>query len=128
MESSWQFTNKKIDVNLMNKAAQLMMSYNDFQCFSRSNTDVKTYLCEITEAKWVQKNQQLVFYITANRFLRNMVRAIVGTLLNIGEGKTSIEEFTKIIESKNRSNAGASAPAKGLFLTKITYPKSIFYE
>lgn len=128
IEKSWQFTNKKLNVGLMNKAAEIMMNYSDFRCFSRSNTDVKTYICEITTAKWEQSKQQLIFYITANRFLRNMVRAIVGTLLDVGEEKISLKEFQQIIESKSRCNAGASAPAKGLFLTKITYPKSVFYE
>jgi tRNA pseudouridine38-40 synthase len=89
--------------------------------FFKVKTDVYTYNCEITEALWKQDQDQLTFFITANRFLRNMVRAIVGTLLDVGFEKITIEDFKKIIESKNRSNAGLSVPAKGLFLTAIKY-------
>jgi tRNA pseudouridine38-40 synthase len=110
----------------MNEAAKFLLTYTDFQCFSRSNTDVKTYLCQVTQAQWIEKDQHLIFYISADRFLRNMVRAVVGTLLEVGEGKISIDDFKKIIESKNRSNAGPSVPAQGLFLTKVEYPKTIF--
>ena len=114
------------DVQLMNKAANILFQYNDFQCFSRSKTDVKTYHCDITLAAWEQKEDLLTFTIAANRFLRNMVRAIVGTLLDVGYGKTTLDEFHKIIQSKDRSNAGASAPAHGLYLTKVSYPEQIF--
>lgn len=127
-EYGHRLVNQKVNIEQMNRAAQLMMSYQNFQCFSRSNTDVKTYLCDIKKAQWIQTKETLTFQITANRFLRNMVRAIVGTLLDVGNSKLSVTEFQKIIESKSRNNAGASAPAKGLFLTKITYPKSIFDE
>ncbi|MCB0457150.1 MAG: tRNA pseudouridine(38-40) synthase TruA [Flavobacteriaceae bacterium] len=113
------------DVSKMNKAAKVLLHYEDFQCFSRSKTDVKTYYCTITKAHWEQRENGLIFTITANRFLRNMVRAIVGTLLEIGFGKMNLEDFKTIIESKNRSNAGASAPAHGLYLTNIEYPESI---
>ena len=125
-ETTWQLINKKLNVVKMNEAADILVTYTNFKCFSRSNTDVKTYNCDVTKAAWVLTNKSLVFHITADRFLRNMVRAIVGTLLEIGEGKTSIEEFKQIIESKKRSNAGPSAPPQGLFLTQVTYPKSIF--
>ncbi len=126
VDTSWQLINKKLNIVKMNEAARILLTYNDFQCFSRSNSDVKTYRCEINEAKWMQTENMLIFYITANRFLRNMVRAIVGTLINVGSEKTSLEDFKKIIESKNRCNAGPSAPAQGLFLTKVVYPKTIF--
>ena len=116
---------QKPDVSLMNEAAKILLNYKDFQCFSRTNTDVKTYYCSINEAYWKEENSQLIFTISADRFLRNMVRAIVGTLLNIGFGKTSLQDFHEIIKSKDRTKAGASAPAHGLFLTKIEYPKSI---
>lgn len=114
------------DVSLMNEAAQILLQYNDFQCFSRSKTDVKTYHCAITFAQWEQKEDLLTFTIAADRFLRNMVRAIVGTLLDVGYGKTSLDEFHRIIQSKDRKNAGASAPAHGLYLTKVSYPEQIF--
>lgn len=84
----------------MNKAAEVLFSYNDFQCFSKSNTDVKTYLCDISHAQWTLMDEKLVFTITADRFLRNMVRAIVGTLLEVGLGKSSIENVKTIIEVK----------------------------
>ncbi|MEZ4859258.1 MAG: tRNA pseudouridine(38-40) synthase TruA [Flavobacteriaceae bacterium] len=115
----------KPDLDLMNKAAAILCSYQDFQSFSRSKTDVKTYYCTIEKAIWERKDTLLIFTISANRFLRNMVRAIVGTLLEIGYGKLTLEDFHQIIESKNRSNAGASAPAHGLYLTKVVYPESI---
>lgn len=117
-----------LDIEAMNKAAAVLLEYEDFECFSKTNTDVKTFLCKIKNAVWEQKEDKLVFTITADRFLRNMVRAIVGTLLEIGLGKKSPEVIRAIIESKNRSMAGASVPAKGLYLTKIRYPEKLFNE
>ncbi|MDT0540416.1 MULTISPECIES: tRNA pseudouridine(38-40) synthase TruA [Croceitalea] len=117
-----------LDIEAMNKAAAVLLEYEDFECFSKTNTDVKTFLCKIKKAVWEQKEDKLVFTITADRFLRNMVRAIVGTLLEIGLGKKSPEVIRAIIESKNRSMAGASVPAKGLYLTKIRYPEKLFNE
>tara|TARA_B100001146_G_scaffold209472_1_gene206484 strand:- start:44082 stop:44840 length:759 start_codon:yes stop_codon:yes gene_type:complete len=114
------------DINLMNQAAEALLSHEDFECFSRSNTDVKTFLCDIREAQWEQQDKLLVFTITADRFLRNMVRAIVGTLVDVGLQKRSIEDFRRILASKDRSQAGASAPAQGLFLTQVQYPNTIF--
>jgi len=122
---SWQLNNKKLNISKMNEAAKILLTYTNFKCFSRSNTNVKTYNCTVEKAIWIQNNNSLVFYISANRFLRNMVRAIVGTLLDVGTEKTTIEEFRSIIKSKNRCNAGTSAPAQGLFLTEVKYPKSI---
>lgn len=113
------------DMDAMNEAAGFLLPHRDFQCFSRSNTDVKTYYCEIKKAEWTLRNNQMVFSIAADRFLRNMVRAIVGTLLDIGFGKTSLSDFQQILVHGSRSDAGASAPAHGLFLTKVVYPKSI---
>ena len=118
--------NLKPDVALMNKAAEILLLYSDFQCFSRSNTDVKTYLCRVTKAVWEMEGFTLKFTITADRFLRNMVRAIVGTLLDVGFGKITLDQVHEIIKSKDRSNAGASAPAHGLYLTKVCYPHTIF--
>lgn len=125
LDVSWQIHHKNIDIEAMNKACKILFEYNDFECFSKVKTDVHTFNCTITTAKWVLKDNTLTFYISANRFLRNMVRAIVGTLLDIGLGKTSVENFKKIIESKNRSNAGVSVPAKGLFLTEVKYPYKV---
>ena len=118
--------NKIPDVDLMNKTAELLFNHIDFQCFSRSKTDVKTYNCVISKARWELIDNKLTFTISADRFLRNMVRAIVGTLLDVGFGKTSVEDFQAILNSKNRSKAGASAPAHGLYLTKVKYPEEIF--
>ena len=113
------------NIELMNVAANLLLIYKDFQCFSRSNTDVKTYNCDVKEAYWKVENSELIFTIKADRFLRNMVRAIVGTLLDIGFEKTSMLQFHEILKSKDRSKAGSSAPAKGLYLTKVVYPEQL---
>lgn len=127
-ETTWQLNNRKFNVDLMNNAAKILFNYTNFKSFSRSNTDVKTYNCKIYQAEWRLNNLNLVFYISADRFLRNMVRAVVGTLLDVGLEKISISEFEKIIQKENRNLAGASAPARGLFLTKITYPKNSINE
>lgn len=121
---TWQ-QNFSPSVVKMNEAANLLLNYKDFKCFSKSKTDVNNYNCLITEAVWKQEGNSLIFYISANRFLRNMVRAIVGTLIEIGLGKISMDDFKNIIEGGNRSVAGVSVPAQGLFLTKIVYPKEI---
>ncbi len=110
-----------LDIGLMNDAAQLLIQYNDFECFSKVHTDVKTFLCNIEYAYWEQSEEVLVFKIKANRFLRGMVRAIVGTLLDIGKQKITKADFEAIILSKNRKNASAQAPACGLFLTEVGY-------
>jgi tRNA pseudouridine38-40 synthase len=109
------------DILLMNKAAQILMEYRDFSCFSKSNTQVFTNNCIISRAEW-KDGPDLVFRISADRFLRNMVRAIVGTLLRIGSGELQPEDIRSVIESKNRSNAGVSVPACGLYLTEVVYP------
>ncbi|MDC8006140.1 tRNA pseudouridine(38-40) synthase TruA [Aureisphaera galaxeae] len=119
------FVHQKPDVDLMNEAAQVLLDYRDFQCFSRSKTDVKTYHCDIIMASWESNEDQLIFTIRADRFLRNMVRAIVGTLLEVGYGKMTLEEFHEVIQSKDRGKAGASAPATGLYLTQVVYPEDI---
>ncbi len=118
---SWHFFHE-LDLKAMNEAAKLLLDFTDFQCFSKSNTDVFTYNCKITQAHWTKENNTLIFTITADRFLRNMVRAIVGTLVNIGLHKITKDDFVQIIESKSREKAGFSVPAQGLFLTQITYP------
>lgn len=117
---------RDINMDKMNEASKLLYDYTDFECFSKKNTDVKTYLCKITEAGWKQQNNRLIFTITADRFLRNMVRAIVGTLLQAGTLQLSLKDMKNIIESKKRENAGASAPAHGLYLTRVTYPPNTF--
>ncbi len=114
-----------LDVGAMNRAATVLMQYDDFECFSKAHTDVHTFLCDIKKAEWKETGGVLVFTITADRFLRNMVRAIVGTLLNIGLGKVDVDSIKKIIESKDRGKAGVSVPAKGLYLIEVTYPKHI---
>ena len=121
LDFSWQIHSQKPNLELMNEAAKLLLEYTDFQTFSKVKTEVYTFNCDVTEAFWAQKGNELTFNISANRFLRNMVRAIVGTLLDVGLEKISVEDFRKIIESKNRGNAGLSVPAKGLFLTNIKY-------
>ncbi len=123
------FTIHKLPVlDLMNRAAERLLYHVNFQCFSRSRTDVKTYNCKIKEASWRRTENKLIFTIIADRFLRNMVRAIVGTLLDVGWERTSLDQFQDILDSKSREKAGASAPAKGLYLTKVEYPKAIFKE
>lgn len=115
----------KPNLELMNQAAAMIMEYKDFSCFSKSNTQTFTNNCHITKAKWQQVEGGMIFHISADRFLRNMVRAIVGTLLKIGRGEMMPEEIRNIIESKNRCNAGASVPACGLYLTEVKYPYEI---
>ncbi len=123
----WAYTfTSTLDFEAMNAAAALLLTHTNFKCFSRSKTDVKTYDCHVTEAIWKQVDSSWVFYISANRFLRNMVRAIVGTLLDVGTGKTNLEDFQNILNSSDRTKAGSSAPAHGLFLTKVHYPNTIF--
>ncbi len=115
-----------LDVKAMNEAAQLLLSYTDFTSFSKLHTDVKTNDCKIAHAQWQELDgDRLMFTITADRFLRNMVRAIVGSLLEVGKARLNIEGFRNIVERKNRQEAGMSVPAKGLFLTDIKYPYSI---
>ncbi|MGS2726743.1 tRNA pseudouridine(38-40) synthase TruA [Psychroserpens sp. BH13MA-6] len=116
---------KPLNVALMQEACQILCQYNDFQCFSKVNTDVNTYYCKLIKAEWHQDGDELVFMIQADRFLRNMVRAIVGTMINIGLGKMALESLHAIIKSKNRSEAGFSVPAHGLYLVDIDYPEHI---
>lgn len=119
-ELSWYF-NKDLDIEAMNEAANLLLEFSDFQCFSKVHTDVNTFNCTINQAFWKQEKNQLIFTISADRFLRNMVRAIVGTLVNVGLGKISKADFQKIIESKDRKKAGFSVPAHGLYLVHVKY-------
>ena len=114
-----------LDSMAMNKAATLLLDQEEFECFSKSNTDVKTYRCTVKKAIWEQQGHKLVFTISADRFLRNMVRAIVGTLLEVGMGKWAVADVKRIINNRDRSQAGPSVPAKGLYLTTVLYPDNI---
>lgn len=115
-----------LDFDRMNEAAEQLYRYTDFTSFSKLHTDVKTNNCRVTFARWEREGEQQVFTITADRFLRNMVRAIVGTLLDVGRGKLTVEGFCRIIEQKDRCAAGTSVPGKALFLHDITYPDNLF--
>lgn len=126
VETSYKYI-PTLDIQKMNEAAKLLFEFDDFTSFSRLHSDVKTNNCKISRAEWKQEGTQLVFTIKADRFLRNMVRAVVGTLLEVGKGKLTINEFKNIIELKNRGAAGASAPAAGLFLVDIEYPEELLF-
>ncbi|MCX6311983.1 MAG: tRNA pseudouridine(38-40) synthase TruA [Bacteroidetes bacterium] len=128
----WELTDL-LDINLMNEGAKILLTYDDFEAFSKTS-DVKTTICKLKEAKWEIKygapgtaNEGkaigYVFTITSNRFLRNMVRAIVGTLVDVGRGKITLDDVHRIVQSKKRAQAGTSVPARGLFLTEILYPE-----
>lgn len=119
-DGSWLFA-LPLNIGKMNEACQILFRHTDFECFSKTHTDVRTFNCVIFEAHWQQNGTQLVFTISADRFLRNMVRAIVGTMINIGLEKIDVADFEKIIESKDRNKAGFSVPAHGLYLTQIEY-------
>ena len=114
-----------LNLELMNEAAKVLFEYEDFTSFSKLHTDVKTNNCTIMEAYWQQRGEELVFTIKANRFLRNMVRAIVGTLMEVGRERLTIEGFRQVIEAKNRCSAGHSVPACGLYFIEAEYPETI---
>ena len=116
-----------LDYAAMNEAALLLIGKQDFASFCRTHTDVKTTICDLTQAQWKElENGHAVFTISADRFLRNMVRAVVGTLFQVGQGKMTKEQFAQVIAQQNRCSAGDSAPAQGLYLTHIQYPQEIF--
>jgi len=116
----------ELDLNLMNESSSVLMEYKDFGSFCKLHSDVKTTICNIYESKWEIFDNQLIYTICADRFLRNMVRAIVGTMFEVGRKKINMKKFREIIESSDRSKAGASAPAKALFLNRIEYPADLF--
>ncbi|MCU0431112.1 MAG: tRNA pseudouridine(38-40) synthase TruA [Cytophagaceae bacterium] len=122
---SWTYE-RPLDIQLMNEAASLLLQYEDFQCFSKTHTDVDHYRCRIEQAFWKEGNHEYIFYITANRFLRGMVRAIVGSLLPIGQGKIPVSHFRSILESRDRRQAGAAASPEGLYLCRVDYPPDLF--
>ena len=119
------FIHKPLDLNQMNQAAKCLFDFTDFTSFSKLHTQTKTNNCSIKKAIWKNRGDTIVFTIEADRFLRNMVRAIVGTLLEVGQSRMSINEFINVLESKDRSIAGASVPAHALYLTKVDYPNDI---
>ena len=119
---------KSLDVPTMNRAAALLVGEQDFECFSKVKTDVNHFICTLKKAHWNQKGDLLVFSVTANRFLRGMVRAIVGTLLDVGTGKITLKEFEQILSGKDRKKAGMNVPPAGLYLIHVKYPKSIFLK
>lgn len=116
----------QLDFEVMNKAALTLLDFRDFTSFSKLHTDAMTNNCDITHAEWTKNDDEWIFTIQADRFLRNMVRAIVGTLYEVGRGKMTVAEFVAVVESQNRCNAGTSVPAHGLYLVDIKYPNSIF--
>lgn len=122
---AWRYRGE-LDFDLMNQAAERLYQYTDFTSFSKLHTDVKTNNCRITHARWEKESDGHTFTITADRFLRNMVRAIVGTLIEVGRHKITIPDFCAIIEGKDRCLAGTSMPGKALFLHDVTYPEEIF--
>lgn len=122
------FISRPLDMDNMNKAAEKLLQYKDFTSFSKIHTQVNNNLCEIYKSRWNKEGDFLVFTIQANRFLRNMVRSIVGTLLELGLGRIDEKDFCEIIEAKDRGRAGISVSAKALFLYDIEYPREIFLD
>ena len=122
---AWHYF-KALDVGRMNTAGGQLIGEHDFQSFSKVKTDVNHFICVVKKAEWKMEGDKLQFTIAANRFLRGMVRSIVGTLLDVGTGKTSLKEFNHIIHSKDRRKAGANVPPYGLYLTKVKYPSHVF--
>ncbi|WP_234737066.1 tRNA pseudouridine(38-40) synthase TruA [Tellurirhabdus bombi] len=116
----------EVDIERMNEAARLLLRYIDFESFSKVRTSVSHYRCKIEMAEWRVEGPHLVFHIKANRFLYGMVRTLVGTLLDVGQGRMTVDEFEQIILARDRRKAGRSAPANGLFLVEVGYPKEVF--
>ena len=116
----------KLNIELMQQAAAMIQSCRDFTSFSKRNTQVKTFNCHIMASDWQWEDESLVFYVTADRFLRGMVRALVATMLKIGRGKMTIPEFKNVIEEKDSSKASFAAPSQGLFLMRVNFPKNYF--
>lgn len=120
------FYPKAVDSVKINEALTILKNWKNFQAFSKVHTDVNHFDCDIFAASWVETNENHVFSVSANRFLRGMVRAIVGTMLEVGHGKISSEDLVQILNSENRSNAGRAVPPQGLYLTEVKYPETIF--
>jgi len=115
---------QELNIDLMNQACTWLLSQDEFGAFCKANSDNKTNICKLSECVWIEKADQLIFSIKADRFLRNMVRAIVGTTLEVGLGRNTLEEFKAIVNSNNRSAAGVSVPAHGLYLEKVDYDQT----
>lgn len=122
------FFRKDLDLNLMNNLKDFMVEFKDFQCFSRVKTDVNNFICDIRDLEWTSKKDEIYFSVTANRFLRGMVRAIVGTMIEVGLGNCSKQNFIDIVQTKDRRNAGSAVPPHGLFLNSVSYPDEIFID
>lgn len=120
------YFSRQLDVEEINKGCEIIKDWQNFECFSRVHTEVNHFNCDIFEAKWTQHGSEHLFEIKANRFLRGMVRAIVGTLLELGQGKMNLDDLKEILESKNRSKAGRAVPAEGLYLQEVTYPEDVY--
>lgn len=120
------FYSHSLNLEEMNEAAQKLMGRQDFESFSRVKTEVNNFICEIYTARWYMENDQLIFNVRANRFLRGMVRALVGTLLEVGKGKLTIEDFVSIIAAKDRTKAGRAVPPHGLYLSEVNYSDEIY--
>lgn len=126
MDGAW-IMYADLDFDQMNEAAKFLIEVDDFTSFAKLHTDAKTNICDVRKAYWQKRDDYWVFTIEADRFLRNMVRAIVGTLIEVGKEKLSVEDFKNIIAEKDRGLAGVSAPAKGLYLVKVEYPQEVLY-
>lgn len=120
------FYSKQLDLDKMNAAAEKLHGEQDFKSFSKVKTEVNNFICNIETATWKIDNESLVFCVTANRFLRGMIRALVGTLIEVGLGNMSLKEFQAVIDVKDRNKAGRAVPAEGLFLTNVQYPANIY--
>lgn len=125
-QTSWYWQYDSLDIDAMNKAASRLLEFDDFTSFARLHADNKTNICDVRTAFWEENNGNLKFTISADRFLRNMVRAVVGTLVEVGRGKLNENDFVNIIHKKDRKFAGTSAPANGLFLAEVKYPEEIY--
>ena len=125
-EGKSYFFNRSLDTGLINEACQLLLEWRDYESFSRVKTEVNHFDCEVFEASWTSDEKSHVFKIRANRFLRGMVRALVGTLLDVGEKKLSLQEFALVLERRDRKAAGRAAPPQGLFLSAVEYPANIY--
>ena len=128
MAKEYHFIANAPDSELINEACRTLLGEQDFTSFSKVKTEVNNFLCDIKRAEWQGDNEKAVFYVTANRFLRGMVRTLVGTLLNVGYGKTSLAEFKEIIAAKDRTAAGQSVPPQGLYLCDVRYPEKLFIK
>jgi tRNA pseudouridine38-40 synthase len=120
------YFSRELNILLMNQAAEKLLGTKDFESFSKVKTEVNNFICTITEARWKFENESLIFHVSANRFLRGMVRALVGTLLEVGLGKINVEDFAEILVQKDRTAAGRSVPPQGLFLSEVKYPESVY--